>query len=126
MDFDSSLNGVEIFNNPYILLPALAGSIGTIFIIGIIFLFFWYRRKKRKYVSIISRSIKSSAPSSKAGMEKRASYNGVQLFTYEELEEATKNFDEARELGDGGFGTVYYGKEPTILSSSAFHRSKKN
>ncbi|CAH8385172.1 unnamed protein product [Eruca vesicaria subsp. sativa] len=32
---------------------------------------------------------------------------GVQVFTYEELEEATDNF--SRELGDGGFSTVYYG-----------------
>ena len=35
-------------------------------------------------------------------------YFGVQVFSYEELEEATANF--SRELGDGGFGTVYYGK----------------
>ncbi|CAL9239626.1 unnamed protein product [Arabidopsis halleri] len=34
-------------------------------------------------------------------------YYGVQVFSYEELEEATENF--SRELGDGGFGTVYYG-----------------
>ncbi|CAH2079712.1 unnamed protein product, partial [Thlaspi arvense] len=34
-------------------------------------------------------------------------YFGVQVFSYEELEEATENF--SRELGDGGFGTVYYG-----------------
>lgn len=34
----------------------------------------------------------------------------VHLFTYNELEEATNNFDSDKELGDGGFGTVYYGK----------------
>lgn len=27
-----------------------------------------------------------------------------------ELEQATHNFDPAQELGDGGFGTVYYGE----------------
>ena len=48
-------------------------------------------------------------------MEKRGSYNGVHLFSYDELEEATNNFDETRELGDGGFGTVYYGKDLTII-----------
>ncbi|WZZ68149.1 hypothetical protein YC2023_079519 [Brassica napus] len=36
-----------------------------------------------------------------------STYFGVQVFSYEELEEATENF--SRELGNGGFGTVYYG-----------------
>ncbi|GJW70497.1 leaf rust 10 disease-resistance locus receptor-like protein kinase-like 1.4 protein [Tanacetum coccineum] len=40
----------------------------------------------------------------------KSSYFGTQVFTYEELEVATDNFNDSRELGDGGFGTVYYGK----------------
>ncbi|KAI3785248.1 hypothetical protein L1987_44364 [Smallanthus sonchifolius] len=40
----------------------------------------------------------------------KTSYFGAQVFTYEELEVATDNFNGSRELGDGGFGTVYYGK----------------
>ncbi|KAM0055839.1 putative protein kinase RLK-Pelle-WAK-LRK10L-1 family [Helianthus debilis subsp. tardiflorus] len=35
---------------------------------------------------------------------------GVSVFSYEELEDATQNFDPSHELGDGGFGAVYYGK----------------
>lgn len=40
----------------------------------------------------------------------KSSYFGAQVFTYKELEVATDNFNDSRELGDGGFGTVYYGK----------------
>ncbi|NP_001238417.1 serine/threonine protein kinase family protein [Glycine max] len=35
---------------------------------------------------------------------------GVPLFLYDELEEATNYFDSSKELGEGGFGTVYFGK----------------
>ncbi|GFY86768.1 protein kinase family protein [Actinidia rufa] len=52
-----------------------------------------------------------SFPSSKfSEFGKASTYFGVQVFSYAELEEATGNFDRSRELGDGGFGTVYYGK----------------
>ncbi|XP_020218609.2 LEAF RUST 10 DISEASE-RESISTANCE LOCUS RECEPTOR-LIKE PROTEIN KINASE-like 1.4 [Cajanus cajan] len=53
----------------------------------------------------------SSYQSSKSNIvPPRSYYFGVQVFTYEELEEATKNFDTSRELGEGGFGTVYLGE----------------
>ncbi|CAH1414075.1 unnamed protein product [Lactuca virosa] len=35
---------------------------------------------------------------------------GVSVFSYTELEDATQNFDPSQELGNGGFGAVYYGK----------------
>ncbi|KAI4357753.1 hypothetical protein L6164_001684 [Bauhinia variegata] len=35
---------------------------------------------------------------------------GVPVFSYKELQEATNNFDNAGQIGDGGFGSVYYGK----------------
>ncbi|XP_050227408.1 LEAF RUST 10 DISEASE-RESISTANCE LOCUS RECEPTOR-LIKE PROTEIN KINASE-like 1.3 isoform X3 [Mercurialis annua] len=50
-----------------------------------------------------------SYPSSKSDLEKGSLYFGTQVFSYDELVEATDNFDPSRELGDGGFGTVYYG-----------------
>lgn len=54
----------------------------------------------------ISGSNHSLVPSM-SNLANRSIYFGVQVFSYEELEEATENF--SRELGDGGFGTVYYG-----------------
>ncbi|XP_031122320.1 LEAF RUST 10 DISEASE-RESISTANCE LOCUS RECEPTOR-LIKE PROTEIN KINASE-like 1.1 isoform X2 [Ipomoea triloba] len=34
---------------------------------------------------------------------------GILVFSYSELEEATSNFHPSKQLGDGAFGTVYYG-----------------
>ncbi|TKY64807.1 Serine/threonine-protein kinase [Spatholobus suberectus] len=54
-----------------------------------------------------SQSVSSYQSSKSDTMPPRSYYFGVQVFTYDELEEATKNFDHSRELGEGGFGTVY-------------------
>ncbi|KAI9120186.1 hypothetical protein K1719_008834 [Acacia pycnantha] len=35
---------------------------------------------------------------------------GVPIFSYNELQDATTNFNPSKKLGDGGFGCVYYGK----------------
>lgn len=52
-----------------------------------------------------------SYPSSRTTKDfTKCSYFGAQVFTYEELEVATDNFNDSRELGDGGYGTVYHGK----------------
>ncbi|XP_028785976.1 LEAF RUST 10 DISEASE-RESISTANCE LOCUS RECEPTOR-LIKE PROTEIN KINASE-like 1.1 [Neltuma alba] len=35
---------------------------------------------------------------------------GVPIFSYRELQGATNNFDPSKKLGDGGYGSIYYGK----------------
>uniref|UniRef100_A0A0R0IG81 non-specific serine/threonine protein kinase n=1 Tax=Glycine max TaxID=3847 RepID=A0A0R0IG81_SOYBN len=52
-----------------------------------------------------------SIPSSpNAEVESGSVYFGVPLFSYKELAEATNRFDLNKQIGDGGFGTVYNGK----------------
>ncbi|GJU59696.1 leaf rust 10 disease-resistance locus receptor-like protein kinase-like 1.1 protein [Tanacetum coccineum] len=43
-------------------------------------------------------------------LEEGSIFFSVSVFSYAELEDATKTFDPSQELGGGGFGTVYYGK----------------
>ncbi|KAJ7970350.1 Protein kinase family protein [Quillaja saponaria] len=81
----------------------------SVVIMSIIFFIYFHHYKKRNAPSLMYSQNMSSTISSKEP-ENGSIYFKVHLFTYNELEEATDNFDSARELGDGGFGTVYYGK----------------
>ncbi|EOA23586.1 hypothetical protein CARUB_v10016781mg [Capsella rubella] len=123
------------------------GFVGATLIIGFLFCFITRRRKKlaAQYTSkdlsttmTYSSNTMSNTPTSTTisgsnhslvpSMSNLANsaYFGVQVFTYEELEEATENF--STELGDGGFGTVYYGtlKDGRVVAvKRLFERSLK-
>ncbi|KAF8378672.1 hypothetical protein HHK36_030021 [Tetracentron sinense] len=68
--------------------------------------FIYHRRNKKfsAFSTLLSRKF------SKMDLEKGSTYFGLHYFTYNELEDATNNFDPTKEVGDGGFGTVYHGK----------------
>ncbi|XP_057479612.1 LEAF RUST 10 DISEASE-RESISTANCE LOCUS RECEPTOR-LIKE PROTEIN KINASE-like 1.2 [Actinidia eriantha] len=51
-----------------------------------------------------------SHTSSVMDLERVRTYCGIRTFTYNELKQATHNFDPKKEVGDGGYGSVYQGK----------------
>ncbi|CAI8594899.1 unnamed protein product [Vicia faba] len=84
----------------------------------IIAIYFYKRRKNtnKSYAKSYAQSRSLSSELTSKDLESGSQYFGrsqnfgVQHFTYKELEEATNYFDPSKELGEGGFGTVYYGK----------------
>uniref|UniRef100_A0A2P2MPK7 non-specific serine/threonine protein kinase n=1 Tax=Rhizophora mucronata TaxID=61149 RepID=A0A2P2MPK7_RHIMU len=80
----------------------LALGLGGAAVMMVSFLLYRYRR--------IFIPARASITSSTLDLERSNVFFGVPIFTHSELEEATNNFDSKNELGDGGFGTVYYGK----------------
>ncbi|XP_010528495.1 PREDICTED: LEAF RUST 10 DISEASE-RESISTANCE LOCUS RECEPTOR-LIKE PROTEIN KINASE-like 1.4 isoform X2 [Tarenaya hassleriana] len=104
------------------------GLVGGLLIAGVVFCFI-HRRRKKLSAPNTSRDLPimhssnqgttnpatsmtisrrgQSVQSSNSNLGNGSVYFGVKVFSYEELEEATENF--SKELGDGGFGVVYYG-----------------
>ncbi|KAI6686143.1 hypothetical protein NL676_032056 [Syzygium grande] len=80
-------------------------------LVGALCLFIYMIYLRRKYASL-KFHLKNITPCPSPGpdMEESSVYFEVPIFTSSELEEATNNFSSSNELGDGGFGTVYYGK----------------
>ncbi|KAM0055833.1 putative protein kinase RLK-Pelle-WAK-LRK10L-1 family [Helianthus debilis subsp. tardiflorus] len=80
----------------------ITGS-ALILMLSLVIFLIWRRCKSNPFSYVLSKNRSLNL------VDISLSY-GVSVFTYKELEDATKNFDPSYELGDGGFGAVYYGK----------------
>ncbi|XP_050225375.1 LEAF RUST 10 DISEASE-RESISTANCE LOCUS RECEPTOR-LIKE PROTEIN KINASE-like 1.1 isoform X3 [Mercurialis annua] len=88
----------------------LGGGIGLLALLSSLYIF---RNRLKKRINSSSNFISSNSfsnMSSRSDVEDGGVYFGIPLFSYTELEKATSSFDRKKELGDGGFGTVYHGK----------------
>ncbi|KAK4781419.1 hypothetical protein SAY86_015521 [Trapa natans] len=86
-----------------------AGGISIMLIALFLCLCYHYRRNLG-HSYLVSKCINLSAFSSSIDSEREGQHPGLLIFDYRELQDATNNFDPQSILGDGGFGTVFYGK----------------
>ncbi|XP_074295614.1 LEAF RUST 10 DISEASE-RESISTANCE LOCUS RECEPTOR-LIKE PROTEIN KINASE-like 1.1 [Silene latifolia] len=92
------------------LILGLGISVGSIVIVLAALLCWYLKKTKFRSLGLTSRNLTREPRRMKTDLEASKVYFSVPIFSYSELEESTNNFDSNRELGDGGYGTVYYGK----------------
>ncbi|KAH0918052.1 hypothetical protein HID58_025712 [Brassica napus] len=82
----------------------IGGSVILIIILAALFITIHRMYRRKTSPDLLSRN------NSKSDVEFSNVFFKLPIFSYKELQEATDNFSKDRLLGDGGFGTVYYGK----------------
>eukprot|EP01018_Ginkgo_biloba_P008804 Gb_01656 [translate_table: standard] len=92
-------------------LSIILGTIATVAFMGVgLGLLIW--RRKRNSRRLQQRLLQRNEAQNESGGQSFAIPNSQLNFKYETLEIATKNFDPANKLGEGGFGSVYKGTLP--------------
>ncbi|XP_077253554.1 lysM domain receptor-like kinase 3 [Tasmannia lanceolata] len=106
--------------NKILIIISILASIAILAVVAMIVFFYW-RHKSRKITPGKPKSVTNPSAKNMASftnqylpgenMEDMTAFESERpvVFSLEEIEEATGNFDKTRIIGEGGYGSVYFG-----------------
>ncbi|XP_039061908.1 wall-associated receptor kinase 2-like [Hibiscus syriacus] len=106
---DGRKGGIGCIPNVINVIGIFSGLTVLVFIVGSSWLLFIH--KKRRLIKMKKKFFRQNGGFllQQELNERQVSTETVKIFTAEELQKATKNYDESQIIGKGGFGTVYKG-----------------
>ncbi|KAJ9675890.1 hypothetical protein PVL29_024721 [Vitis rotundifolia] len=98
-----------ILNHLQVIHAAMGIGIALVVLVGGSTWLYW-ALKKTRFVKLKKKNFQQNGGSElRQQLSGQGSTERIKIFTSEELEKATKNYDESSIIGRGGFGTVYKG-----------------
>ncbi|RVW95736.1 Wall-associated receptor kinase 2 [Vitis vinifera] len=106
---DGKIDGQRCIPNRLQMIHAAMGIGIALLVLLVSSTWLFWALKKRRFIKLKKKYFQQNGGSELRQLSRQGSTARIKIFTFEELEKATKKYDESNIIGRGGFGTVYKG-----------------
>ncbi|RVW37845.1 Wall-associated receptor kinase 2 [Vitis vinifera] len=106
---DGKIDGQRCIPNRLQMIHAAMGIGIALLVLLVSSTWLFWALKKRRFIKLKKKYFQQNGGSELRQLSRQGSTERIKIFTFEELEKATKKYDESNIIGRGGFGTVYKG-----------------